>query len=70
MYPIDSQSTERAVQEVSTAAAWVCGADKSDGFIRACLAHREVIPVFISEKDAMVIFNRSVSSWSLINEDS
>ena len=59
-YPIHSQSTERAVQEVSAAAARVYGADKRDGYVRARIAHREIIPVFHTKKDAMVIFDNNM----------
>ena len=55
-YPIHSQSTERAVQEVSKAALTVFGQEKRDGFVRARIAHREVLPVFASKKDVMQIF--------------
>ena len=63
-YPIHSQSTERAVQEVSLAAARVCGADKRDGFVRARIAHREILPVFYTKKDAMVIFESRTQNSS------
>ena len=48
-----TQSCERAVQEVSKATVSVYGKDRRDGFVRARIDHREMLPVFRSKKDIM-----------------
>ena len=57
-YPLHSQSTERAVKQVTEAAAAVCGPEKRDGYVRARVAHREIMPVFQSKKDLKQLFNK------------
>ena len=52
-YPNHTQSTERAIQQVTQAAASVCGHDKRDGYVRARIAHRETVPFFESKKDSL-----------------
>ena len=56
-FPCHSQSCERAVKAVTEASGKVCGWDKRDGFIRATMANRELIPVFSSKKDILPIFS-------------
>ena len=51
-----TQSTERAVQQVTQAAESVCGQEKRDGYVRARIAHRETVPAFNSKKDSLKIF--------------
>ena len=55
-FPLHTQSTERAVKQVTEAAAAVCGPEKRDGYVRARIAHRELIPKFQSKKDMKVLF--------------
>ena len=43
-FSIHTQSTERAVKQVTEAAASVVGHEARDGFIRARAHHREVMP--------------------------
>ena len=54
-FPIHTQSTERAVQLVSQAAQAVFGPDRRDGYVRARIAHREIMPVFRSKRDILVV---------------
>ena len=56
-YPLHTQSVERAVKEVTQASSAVCGSEKRDGFIKARIAHREVMPKFISKKDMKNMFS-------------
>ena len=53
---IHTQSTERAVHQVTEAAKHVVGMQARDGFIRARSQHREVMPVFTTKKDIMCLF--------------
>ena len=55
-FPLHTQSTERAVKQVTEAAAAVCGPEKRDGYVRARIAHRELIPKFQSKKDMKPLF--------------
>jgi hypothetical protein len=50
-FPVHGQAIERCVQEVTRASQSVFGKDRRDGFIRATLAHREIMPVNQSKKD-------------------
>ena len=50
-FSVHTQSCERAVQEVSKATCAVYGEKRRDGFVRARVDHREVLPLFISKKD-------------------
>lgn len=50
-FPVHGQSIERCVQEVTKASATVYGEERRDGFIRATLAHRNVLPVNESKQD-------------------
>ena len=50
-FPIHSQSTERAVQNVSKACLLVYGQEKRDAFVKGMLVHREHLPVFDSKKN-------------------
>ena len=51
-----TQSTERCVKMVTEAAAAVCGQDARDGYIRARVHHREVMPVFTTKKHILATF--------------
>ena len=53
-----SQSCERAVKGVTEAAAKVCGWDRRDGYVRATIGHRELLPAFSSKKDLMPLFSK------------
>ena len=50
-YPSHTQSCERAVKEVSRASKNVFGAERRDGFIRATMKCREVLPVMEKKTD-------------------
>lgn len=56
IFSIHTQSTERAVKQVTEAAAAVVGQQARDGFVRARAQHREIMPSFKSKKDIMAIF--------------
>ena len=49
-YSTHTQSCERAVQEVSKATTSVYGEDRRDGWVRARVDHREMMPVFTTKK--------------------
>ena len=56
-FSIHTQSTERAVKQVTEAAACAVGHEARDGFIRARIHHREEMPKFRSKKDIMKSFH-------------
>ena len=49
--PGHTQSCERAVKEVTCASAHVFGAERRDGYIRARLKSREMLPIIETKKD-------------------
>ena len=49
-YPVHTRAVERAVREVSEAAA-VQGEEARHGFVTAALKHRRRMPVFNSKRD-------------------
>ena len=51
----NTQGVELVVKEVTTASASVFGYERRGGFIRARLAHRELMPAFSSKKDVIEI---------------
>ena len=53
---IHTQSTERAVKSVTEAAKAVAGCHARDGYIRARIHHREVLPVFKNKRDILKTF--------------
>ena len=57
-YPLHTQSCERTVKQVTEAAASVCGWERRDGFVRARIANRELMPVFRSKKDLVPMFDK------------
>ena len=50
-FPVHAQSIERCVKEVTRASATVYGEDRRDGFIKATLAHRTILPTNQSKID-------------------
>ena len=56
---IHSQSTERAVQQVTEAAKAVVGQEARDGFITARLQHREKMPKFKTKQHIMPLIRHS-----------
>ena len=58
-YSTHTQSCERAVQEVSKASEAVYGEDKRDGWVRARMSHREILPIFESKKDIVKIMSHT-----------
>ena len=57
-FPVHGQAIERFVKEVTAAAEQVFGYERRDGFIRACMAHREVMLSFVSKKDLISVGDR------------
>ena len=55
-FPVHAQSIERCVKEVTRASAIVYGEDRRDGYIKATLAHRQILPTNQSKKDLKKIF--------------
>ena len=55
---IYTQSTERAVHQVTEAAKHVVGMEAWDGFIRACSPQREVMPMFTTKRTLRVYSNK------------
>ena len=55
-YKIHTQSTERAIKNVTEAAFDVAGADARDGFVRAKMKNRSVVTSFRTIKDILQIF--------------
>ena len=55
-FSIHTQSTERAMKQVTEVAAAVVGQQALDGFIRARTHHREAMPSFRQKKDIMSTF--------------
>ena len=55
-FPLHTQSTERAVCQVTAAAAAVVGFEARDGYIRAKQAHRAALPKFSSKQDIQPLF--------------
>ena len=53
IYLIHTQSTERAIKSVTEAAAAVIGEDARNGFVRARIHHRTMMPVFKTKKDIL-----------------
>ena len=53
LFNIHSQSTERAVKQVTEAASAVVGAEARDGYVRARAQHREILPVFRTKRDIL-----------------
>jgi hypothetical protein len=53
---IHTQSTERAVKQVTVASMSVVGPYARDGYIRARAQHRELLPVFKTKKDILLNF--------------
>ena len=55
-FTIHTQSAERAVHQVTEAASAVAGQECRDGFVRARIQHRKIIPRFTTKKQIMTIF--------------
>ena len=51
-----TQSTERAVKLVTEAAGSVAGQEAREGFVKARVQHREVMPVFKTKKHILATF--------------
>ena len=56
LFTSHTQSTERAVKQVTEAAAAVVGKEARDGFIRARIHHREDMPVFKTKQHILATF--------------
>ena len=50
-YPLHTQSCERVVKQVTEAAGAVYDFHRHDGFIRARIVHRDIVPNLKSKKD-------------------
>lgn len=57
-FPLHTQSTERAVCQVTAAAASVVGFEARDGYIRAKQAHRAALPKFSTKQDIQPLFKK------------
>lgn len=55
-FNIHTQSTERAVKQVTEAAKAVVGPEARDGYIRARAHHRDGMPIFKTKKNIMCLF--------------
>ena len=58
-YYLHTQSCERAVKLVTKASESVCGWVKREGFERAQMKHRDLMPVLKSKKDFMHVYSKS-----------
>ena len=56
-YPLHTQSFERVVKQVTEAVAAVYGFHRHNGFIRARIEHRDVVPNLKSKKDLIKLFS-------------
>ena len=50
-FPCQTPAVERAIKAVSAAGEHVCGQDRLDGFVRATLKSRALVPKFESKRD-------------------
>ena len=50
-YPCHTQAVERVIKLVTEAAAAVSGQERRDGYIRATLKNRSIMPVFETKKN-------------------
>ena len=50
-FPVHGQSIEICVKEVTRASKAVYGEETRDGFVKATLAHRDILPNNESKKD-------------------
>ena len=57
-HSLHTQSCERAVKLVTKASESVCGWAKRDGFVRAQMKHRDLMPVLKSKKDFMHVYSK------------
>ena len=57
-YPLHTQSCDRTVKQVTEASASLCGWEIRDGFVRARIANRELMPVYRSRKDLVPMFDK------------
>ena len=56
-YPLHTQLCVRVVKQVTEAAAAVYGFQRRDGFIRARIEHRDVVPNLKFKKDLIKLFS-------------
>ena len=54
-FPVHGQALERCVKEVTGASASVFGQESRDGFNKATLAYRNILPVNHSKKDLIKV---------------
>ena len=54
-FPLHTQSTEQAVKLVTEASASVCGFEGRDGFVKARVKHRKMLPTFSTKKDILAL---------------
>ena len=50
-WPVHALAIERVVKEVTKASAKVFGAERRDGYVRAVVSHREMVPVVGTKSD-------------------
>ena len=58
-YKVHTQSVERAVKLVTQASISVYGAEARDGFVKATVLSRRIMPQLTSKKDFAVMINKS-----------
>ena len=58
-YKVHTQSVERAVKLVTQASISVYGPEARDGFVKATVLSRRIMPKLCSKKDFAVMINRS-----------
>lgn len=63
-FPVHTQSVERAVRLVSEACQQVCGRQSRDGFIRARMLSRQLLPVPETKKQFKAMVQTSVFETS------
>ena len=51
LYPCHTQSVERCIKIITDASNTVYGFEARDGFIKSCIAHRQIMPKFNTKKN-------------------
>ena len=65
-FSIHGQAIGRCVKEITNASATVFGQESRDGFIKATLAHRNMLPVNTSKKDLIIMILSIISTSIMI----
>ena len=59
-WPVHGQSIERVVKEVTKASSKVFGSERRDGYVRAVVNHREMVPIVDSKHDMVLALQKMV----------